>query len=95
MINTEYTVSATEKAEKNFENIRESIKGLYEILSLVFAEDEDNIYFHLGEDNLVGLYQNIAELLTNDYGLRQLVKKLSKSKLELNLTLDELAVEEF
>ena len=92
MINAEYTINATEKAEKNFENIKESIKGLYEVLSII--GNEDDIYFQAGEDNIVGLYQNFVELLTNEYGLRQLVKNLKKSKLELNITLDELVVEE-
>ncbi len=92
MINTEFTISATEKAEKNLEKIKESVKGLYEILNII--SNEKDIYFQAGEENIKGLYQNFVELLTNDYGLRQLTKKLTKSKLEINIVLDELVVDD-
>jgi hypothetical protein len=91
MINTEYTTYASEKAEKNFENIKKSIKGLYEILN--FIGNEDDIYHQAGEDNIVGLYQNFVELLTNEYGLRQIVRSLKNAKLELNITWDEFQVD--
>ena len=94
MIGTEYTIRATEQAEKNFEKIKESIKGLYEILSINLEDKEDDFYFEAGEDNLMGLYQNLVELLTNDYGLRQLVKKIAKSEVKLDIVLNERLVDE-
>jgi len=89
-----YTINATEKAEKSFTNIQESIKGLYEILSIKLEDADDNFYFEAGEDNLMGLYQNLVELLTNEYGLRQLIKKIKTSKIDLNITLNERLVDE-
>lgn len=93
MIDT-YTIKATEKAEKNFEKIKESIKGLYEILSINFEDKEDDFYFEAGEDNIMGLYQNLVELLTNEYGLRQLVKKINRSQIDLNVILNERLVDQ-
>ncbi|MFX1276767.1 MAG: hypothetical protein ACFFBP_14475 [Promethearchaeota archaeon] len=89
-----YTIKATEKAEKNFANIQESIKGLYEILSINLEDIDDNFYFQAGEDNLMGLYRNLVELLSNEYGLRQFIKKLKKSEIDLNITLNERLVDE-
>jgi len=89
-----YTIKAKEKAEKNFENIKESIKGLYEILSINLEDSEDNFYFEAGEENLMGLYQNLVELLTNEYGLRQLLKKINKSEIDLNIILNERLIDE-
>ena len=94
MIGTEYTIRATEQAENNFEKIKESIKGLYEVLSINLEDTENNIYFEAGKDNLMGLYQNLVELFTNDYGLRQLVKKISKSEVKLDIILNERLVDE-
>ncbi len=91
MINTENRIYATDLAENSFKNIKKSIRGLYEILNLI--GDEDELYHEVGLDNLVGLYQNFLELLTNEYGLRQLIKNLRNSKLEVNIILDEFQVE--
>lgn len=93
MVDT-YTIKAKEKAEKNFKNIKESIKGLYEILSINFEDSEENLYFEAGEENLMGLYQNLVELLTNEYGLRQLLKKINKSEIDLNIVLNERLIDE-
>ena len=89
-----YTIKATEKAEKNFANIKESIKGLYEILSITLEDSEENFYFEAGEENLMGLYQNLVELITNEYGLRQFLKKIKRSEIDLNITLNERLVDE-
>ena len=88
----EYTINAKEQAEQNFEKIKESIKGLYDILNIIFEDDEENIYFRAGEDNIIGLYQNLVELLGNDYGLRHLIKKINKSEINLDIILDEIEI---
>jgi len=93
MTNKEFTIRATEQAEKNFEKIKASIKGLYEILNINFADNDDEFYLEAGEDNLMGLYQNFIELLTNEYGLRQLVKKVNRSEINLDIVLNELEEE--
>ena len=87
MIETKYMKDATEKAFKNFEDIKASIKGLYEILDINLAEDD--IYFEAASDNLSGLYRNLLELLVNDYGLKQFTEKLRNSEVDLNIVLNE------
>jgi hypothetical protein len=79
-----------ENAEKNFKNIKEAIKGLFDLLNISLS-DED-LYLKAGEENLEGLYKNLIELLLNDYGLRKLVKKIKASELDINITLNELSI---
>jgi len=76
-----------EKAEKNFKNIKAAVKGLYEILDLSLSEDD--FYYEAGKDNITAIYKNLIELLLNEYGLRQLLKKIQNSELELNIVLNE------
>ena len=79
-----------EKALKNFENIKESIKGLYDVLNLGVSEE---LYHNAGLENLEGLYQNLLELLVNDSGLRKVVRKIQTSEVEVDITLDDYLVE--
>ncbi|MFW9949403.1 MAG: hypothetical protein ACFFKA_04695 [Candidatus Thorarchaeota archaeon] len=76
-----------EKAEKNFENIKDALKGLYEILDLSLSKDD--IYYEVGKDNVTAIYKNLIELLFNDFGLRQLLKKIQNSELDLNIMLNQ------
>ena len=76
-----------EKAEMNFENIKDAVKGLYEILDLSLREDD--FYYEAGKDNITAIYKNLIELLLNEFGLRQLVKKIQNSEVELNIVLNE------
>ena len=76
-----------EKAEKSFENIKDAVKGLYEILDLSLSEDE--FYYEAGKDNITAIYKNLIELLLNEYGLRQLLKKIQHSEVDLNIVLNE------
>ncbi|TFG21658.1 MAG: hypothetical protein EU529_12840 [Promethearchaeota archaeon] len=91
MIEKKYEKDVIEKAIKNFDNIKESIKGLYEILNINL--DEDDIYFEAASDNLTGLYRNLLELLLNDEGLRHFVNKLKNSEVNLNIVLNEALAE--
>ena len=86
-----FTSEMKKKAEENLNNIKKSIQGLYEILNINFS-DED-IYFKLGQDNLIGLYENFLELILNEYGLRKLVKKIKDSEIDLDIALDSLFIE--
>ncbi|MEJ2295458.1 MAG: hypothetical protein P8Y23_11920 [Candidatus Lokiarchaeota archaeon] len=86
-----FTLEMKRKAEENLENIKKSIQGLYEILNINFS-DED-IYFKLGQDNILALYENLLELILNEYGLRKLVKKIKDSKIDLDIYLDSLFIE--
>jgi len=93
MPQTNFTNGSVEKAEKNFNDIKESIKGLYDILNIGLADKDDQIYYEAGKENIVGLYKNIIELMLNDYGLRKVVKKIRESDIELNIVLNEILVE--
>lgn len=76
-----------EKAEKNFENIKDALKGLYEILDLSVIEDD--FYYEAGKDNIKAIYANLIELFLNEFGLRQLLKKIQNSEVDLNIVLNE------
>ena len=87
MENMNFVIKMKEDADKNFENVKEAIKGLYEILKINISDDD--IYYKIGLDNIEALYKNFLELLLNDYGARQLMKKLKNSELDLEINLDE------
>ena len=87
MENMNFVVKMQENADKNFENIKEALKGLYEILNINLSDDD--IYYKVGLDNIEALYKNVLELLLNDYGTRQLMKKLRNSELDLEINLDK------
>jgi len=78
----------TEQAFENFENIKKSLKGLFEILQLA-VDKEDEFYYNMGVDNISGLYENLLELLFNDLGARQLIKSLQNSEIDLAIPLHE------
>ena len=87
MNNSNYGIRSKEKAEKNFETIKDAIKGLYETLDL--ALDKEDFYYEAGKDNITAIYKNLVELLLNDYGLRHLLKKIQNSEVDLNIVLNE------
>jgi hypothetical protein len=86
-----FTSELKRKAEENLENIKKSVQGLYEILNINFSGED--IYFKLGQDNLLALYENLLELILNEYGLRKLVKKIKDSDFDLDICLDSLYIE--
>ena len=76
-----------EKAETSFENIKDAVKGLYEILDLSLSKDD--FYYEVGKDNITAIYKNLIELLLNESGFRQLLKKIQNSEVDLNIVLNE------
>jgi len=76
-----------EKAIENFENIKEALKGLYDILDLTLSDEK--FYYEAGKDNITAVYKNLIELFLNEYGLRNLLKKIQNSELDLNIVLNE------
>ena len=90
MVVSNFTAVMEEKVEENFENIKEAIRGLYNILNITLTEKDDEYYYNAGLDNLTGLYQNLLELLLNDYGARRFMKRLRNSEVEIDITLSEL-----
>ncbi len=79
---------STKKAMTNFENIKDCIQGLYEILKINISQD--NIYFQMGQDNMEALYQNFLELMINEPGTIEFMRKLKNAEIDLDLPLDNL-----
>ena len=88
MNNTDVIYKSTRKALINFENIRECIRGLYEVFKINFPSED--IYFQIGQDNIEHLYENLLELMVNEVGTAEFMKKLKNAEIDLDLTLDNL-----
>lgn len=78
----------TKQSLTNFENIKECIQGIYQVLKINLSYD--NIYFQIGQDNMEALYQNLLELMINDVGTIEFMKKLKNAEIDLDLPLDNL-----
>lgn len=79
---------STKKALINFENIKECIQGLYEILKIVLPNN--NIYFQMGQDNIKFLYQNFIELMINELGTKEFMKKIKSAEVDLDMPLENI-----
>ena len=79
---------STKKALNNFENIKECIQGLYEILKITLPSE--NMYFNMGRDNIEALYENLLELMVNELGTIEFMKKLKTAEVDLDLPLGNL-----
>jgi len=88
MANMDDIFELTKQSLTNFENIKECIQGLYEILKINLSHE--NIYFQMGQDNMEALYQNLLELMVNDLGTIEFMKKLKNAEIDLDLPLDNL-----
>jgi len=88
MKNTDLIYTSTRKALLNFENIKKCIQGLYEVLKIALPTED--IYLKIGQDNIEHLYENILELMVNEVGTVEFMKKLKSSEVDLDLPLDNL-----
>jgi hypothetical protein len=88
MKNTDVIYTSTRKALLNFENIKKCIQGLYEVLKITLPTED--IYLKIGQDNIEHLYENILELMVNEVGTVEFMKKLKSSEVDLDLPLDNL-----
>jgi len=88
MEKTDIVYESTKKALLNFENIKDCIRGLYEILKIVLPSED--IYFDIGQDNIEHLYENLLELMVNEIGTVEFMKKLKSAEVDLDLPLDNL-----
>jgi hypothetical protein len=88
MTNVNKVYESTKKALHNFENIKECIQGLFEILQITLTSD--NMYFNMGQDNIEALYENLLELMVNELGTVEFMKKLKSAEVDLDLPLDNL-----
>jgi hypothetical protein len=86
MSNTNSTLKLSSKAIKNFKAMKESIRGVHEVFKL--ALDESDIFYNIGMDNLLGLYDNFLQLMMNEFGAINFMRKLKHSKIDLDLSLD-------
>jgi hypothetical protein len=91
MIRPNTSLDETDQAIKNFETIKEALKGLYEILNINISQND--IYFKLASDNIVALYHNFLDLMLNENGAKQIKKKLRNCELEADLPLGNLLVD--
>ncbi|MGQ4876427.1 MAG: hypothetical protein ACTSRH_16480 [Promethearchaeota archaeon] len=57
-----------------YSKVRESIRGIKDILTINF--NENDLFFQLGMDNLKALHENIVELLNHAYSPREVRIKL-------------------
>lgn len=89
MDNMDNVFESTKQAITNFENIKECIQGLYEILKINLSHE--NIYFQIGQDNMEALYQNLLELMVNELGTIEFMKLLKRAEIDLDLPLDNLS----
>ncbi|MFX0076863.1 MAG: hypothetical protein ACFE96_15570 [Candidatus Hermodarchaeota archaeon] len=78
----------TKRALKNFENIKECIQGLYDILKITLTSE--NMYFNMGQDNIEALYENLLELMVNEPGTIEFMKKLKSAEVDLDLPLGKI-----
>jgi len=83
---TEY--ESTKRALTNFDNIKECIQGLFEILKITLKPED--VYFKIGQDNIEALYQNFLELMVNELGARQFIQKLKRSEVDLDIQLENI-----
>ncbi|MBD3255759.1 MAG: hypothetical protein GF383_11750 [Candidatus Lokiarchaeota archaeon] len=86
MIKSSIDAEEAEKAIKSFENIKSSIKGLYDILKMNSPTDED-FYFQLATDNIIGLYHNLMEVILNENTAKFLKKKIKSAELNIDIPL--------
>ena len=77
-------ISSTEKAVVSFDKIKESLKGLLDILRIISPSDND-IYYQLGKDNIICLYHNLIDLILNENGVKQLKHKFKDSEVKLDI----------
>ncbi len=85
---SKYTpLELTKQAISNFENIKECLKGLYDILQITIPSN--NIYLKIGEDNIEALYQNFLELMTNESGAQEFIAKIKRLEIDLDSPLED------
>ena len=88
MQSKETVVESTQRAMENFKNIKNCIQGINEILKISLPTN--NFYLKIGQDNIEALYQNLLELLVNETGAYEFIKKVKKSEVDLDVPLDSL-----
>jgi len=76
---------STKKALVSFEKIKYCIQGLSDIIKIVLVDN--NIYFQMAQDNIEALYQNFIELMVNEVGTKEFMKKIKSAEIDLDMLL--------
>ena len=79
-------IELTQQAIFNFENIKECLKGLHDVLTITIPSN--NIYLKIGQDNIEALYQNFLELMTNEAGAQEFIAKIKRAEIDLDIPLE-------
>jgi len=77
--------SDLDKAWQYYEKIRDSLNGLFDILSM--SMDKTNIFYQLGIDNLENLKNTIIDLLKHDYNPAEIKRKLRDIEFDMKKSL--------
>ena len=88
MKSQETLFKATKKAIYNFEKIKQGLQGIYEILKMTYSDE--NVYYILAQDNIRAVYGSILELMTNEDGTKELIEKINRAEIDLDIRLDNL-----
>lgn len=83
MIEYEFPKDPIARAHNSYNQIREAIIGLYEILKIITSSPED-VYYKIGLDNILVLYQNVLQLMLNKVGTAQFINQLHTTEPDLN-----------
>ena len=84
MVNRE-SQSDLDKAWEHYEKIRDSLNGLYEILSMNL--DDGNIFYQCAVDNLEILKETIIGLLKKDYNPTEIKIKMRELEFDMKKNL--------
>ena len=87
MSKSESTLKLTNKAEENFNLMKDSIKGVHDVLKLVL--DEKDVLYKVCMENLFGLYDNFLQLMMNDYGAHDFIRRLGDYEIDIRIDLDD------
>ena len=86
MYKTNSMVDSSEKAQKSFDNIRKTLKGINDVLRICLTSED--LYFKLCQDNIIVLYHSIMDLILNNEGIKDLRKKLRDSEIKFDISSD-------
>jgi hypothetical protein len=78
----------TKKALQNFEQIKQGLQGICEILKINYTED--NFYYLMAQDNIRAIYGSLLQLFTNEEGTRELIERIKSAEIDLDIFLDNL-----
>ena len=85
--NSSNEVTEKEKALKCFDNVRETLKGIIEILRINFSPED--LYFKLAQDNIIVLYNNLMELILNENGIKEIKKRINNCEINFDISFND------